>query len=77
MHVNEPLDSVRGQNLEALDQTIILRGHSFLYEDGLSIFEASKATFSESKMGIFLRPFLEVFFPSLLAKCCKHAQIPW
>ena len=52
-HKNEPLDGVRGQNLEALDQTIILRGHSLLYEDVLSTFEASEATFSESKMGIF------------------------
>ena len=52
-HENEPLDGIRGQNLEALDQTIILRGHSFLYEDVLSTFEASEATFSESKMGIF------------------------
>ena len=32
-HENEPPDDVRGQNLEAHDQMIILRGHSFLYED--------------------------------------------
>ena len=50
---NKLLDGSTGQNLQALDQTINLRGHSLLYNDILLTFKAVEATFSVLKIGIF------------------------
>ena len=50
---NELLDGSTGQNLQALDQMIDLRGHSLLYNDILLTFKAVEATFSVLKIGIF------------------------
>ena len=50
---NKPLDGCTGQNLQALDQMIDLRGHSLLYNDVLLTFKPAEATFSAPKIGIF------------------------